>query len=126
MMTDLLFWLYLINAVTLIIHEIDSAYWKEWKLFRLPGGVAGFLLLHFPLLIPVLYGLVLVDRGVIAGLILSLLLGLGGLFAFSIHTYFIRRRREEFTTPVSLFILWVTLLISLAQLGVTLVILTRS
>jgi hypothetical protein len=125
-MRDVLFWLYLINALTLIIHEIDSAYWKEWELFRLPGGVAGFLLLHFPLLFLVLYGLVLVDRDVLAGLILSLLLGLGGLFAFSIHTYFIRRGGQEFKTPVSLFILWSTLLVSLAQLGVTLAMLTNS
>ena len=30
---DLLFWTYLINAVILINHEIDSAYWQEWKFF---------------------------------------------------------------------------------------------
>jgi len=122
-MKSLLFWLYLLNALTLIIHEIDSAYWMEWKLFRLPGGEGGFLLLHLPLLLPVLYGLVLIDRGAFAGLILSLLLGLGGVFAFSIHTYFIRRGREEFTTVISQFILWSTLLLSLAQLSVTLVML---
>jgi hypothetical protein len=33
-MADLLFWLYLVNSVLLINHEIDSAYWKEWDLFR--------------------------------------------------------------------------------------------
>jgi hypothetical protein len=122
-MRDVLFWLYLINAVTLTVHEIDSAYWKEWELFRLPGGLAGFLLLHFPLLFLLLYGLVLVDRGAFAGQILSLVLSLGGIFAFSIHTYFIRQGREEFKTSVSQFILWVTLLVSLAQLGVTLIVL---
>jgi hypothetical protein len=26
----ILFWIYLINAILLINHEIDSAYWKEW------------------------------------------------------------------------------------------------
>lgn len=122
-MKGFLFWLYLLNALMLIIHEIDSAYWKEWKLFRLPGGEGGFLLLHFPLLLPLLYGLVLVEQGVLAGLILSLLLSLSGIFAFSIHTYFIRRGREEFRTAVSQFILWSALLLSLAQLSVTLVIL---
>ena len=34
-MFELLFWLYLVNAVLLITHEIDSAYWKEWELFKL-------------------------------------------------------------------------------------------
>jgi len=59
-MAEILFWVYLANAVVLINHEIDSAYWKEWELFRLPGGITGILILHFPLLLFVLYGLVLV------------------------------------------------------------------
>ena len=62
-MEEILFWLYLANTLTLIGHEIDSAYWKEWELFRLPGGEAGFALVHFPLLFPLLFGLVLIDRG---------------------------------------------------------------
>jgi hypothetical protein len=115
-----LFWLYLANAVFLVNHEIDSAYWKEWELFRLPGGVTGFLLLHFPLLFLVLYGLVLVHQQTVGGLILSLILSLGGIFAFSIHTYFVRKGRHEFRLPVSQFILWATLVLSLLQFLVTL------
>ena len=119
-MAEFLFWIYLINAVLLINHEIDSAYWKEWKLFGLPGGITGFLLIHFPLLFLLLYGLVLVYQGIFAGLIVSLVLSLGGLFAFSIHTYFVRRGRDEFATPISQFILIVTLIVSLIQLALTL------
>jgi hypothetical protein len=118
-----LFWLYLANALVLIIHEIDSAYWHEWKLFYLPGGESGFLLMHIPLLVPLIYGLVLVDRGVLNGLILSLILCGAGIFAFSIHTYLIRHGHPEFKTPVSQGILWVAMLLSQAQLGVTLVLL---
>jgi len=40
-MADFLFWLYLSNSILLINHEIDSAYWKEWELFKLPGGLSG-------------------------------------------------------------------------------------
>jgi hypothetical protein len=120
-MEDIVFWLYLVNAVTLIVHEIDSAYWKEWQMFRLPGGVNTFLLLHIPLLVLVLYGLVLVDRGTPAGYPLSLALGLAGVFAFSIHTHFSRQGRVGFRTPISQAILWSTLLLSLAQLAVTLI-----
>jgi hypothetical protein len=61
-MGKLLLGLYLVNSVLLINHEIDSAYWKEWRLFKLPGGSTGFLLLHFPLLFLILLGLVLVYR----------------------------------------------------------------
>jgi len=62
-----------------------------------------------------------VDQGAIGGQILSLVLSLSGIFAFSIHTHFMRQGREQFKTPVSLFILWGTLLLSVAQLGVTII-----
>jgi hypothetical protein len=92
-MYDLLFWLYLVNAVLLINHEIDSAYWKEWELFKIPGGITGFLVIHFPLLFLVLYGLILVYKQSDVGLIFSLLLSFGGLFAFGIHMFFIKTLR---------------------------------
>ena len=120
-----LFWIYLVNAVLLINHEIDSAYWREWELFRLPGGINGFLLLHFPLLFAVLYGLVLVYRQTFSGLILSLLLSLGGLFAFGIHTYFLQKGRDEFQSPVSRSILVFILVLSLVQIAATLYLLVQ-
>lgn len=121
-MQNLLFWLYLINAILLIIHEIDSARWQEWELFHLLGGASGFLILHVPLLSFVLYGLVLVERGSSTGLLFSLILGAAGIFAFSIHRVFLRRGDQGFREPISLGILWSTLLVSLLQIGaVTLV-----
>jgi len=119
-MTEILFWLYLSNSVLLINHEIDSAYWKEWELFKLPGGITGFLLIHFPLLLFVLYGLVLVARSSSSGLIFSLILCFSGIFAFSIHTYFLKKGRNEFDKPISKFILIATLIVSIVQLAVTL------
>ncbi len=119
-MTNILLWLYLVNAVLLIVHEIDSAYWQEWKLFKLPGGLTGFLLIHIPLVFLILWGLLELSKGTMAGIILSLVLALAGIFAFSIHTYFIRKGREEFKTPVSMTILTATLCVSGAQLIATL------
>jgi len=118
-MSDILFWLYFVNSVLLINHEIDSAYWKEWDLFGLPGGIAGFLIIHFPLLFIVLYGLILVFQHTFAGLIFSLILCFFGIFAFAIHMFFIRKGREEFNTPISLFILVATFVVSLIQVVVT-------
>ena len=118
-MQDVLFWLYLINAVLLIVHEIDSAYWQEWKLFHLPGGASGFVLLHLPLVFVVIYGLVLLDRGQPAGLVISLLLGLSGLLALGLHDFFLKKGHKEFDTPVSKGILVATGLASLFQCVVT-------
>ncbi len=119
-MGNILFWLYLVNAVLLINHEIDSAYWQEWNLFKLPGGITGFLIIHFPLLFLVMFGLILVFQQSFAGLIFSLILAFGGLFAFTVHMYFIRKGRKEFIAPISLFILFSTMAVSIVQVTITL------
>ena len=118
-MTEILFWLYLANSVLLITHEIDSAYWQEWKMFGIPGGVNGFLILHIPLVFLLLYGLVLVFQQAFSGLIFSFLLSFAGIFAFIVHTLYIRLGREEFRTLVSLGILIASFIVSLAQAAVT-------
>jgi len=123
-MTEVLFWLYLTNAVLLINHEIDSAYWKEWELFGLPGDIGGFLLLHFPLLFIILYGMAAAAGQRPSALWFSLLLSAGGILAYGIHTYFLKQGRHEFDHPVSKLILWATLIVSLVQLAVTIILLT--
>ena len=123
-MFEFLFWIYLINFVLLTVHEIDSAYWKEWEMFHLPGGLQGFLLMHIPLLLILAFGLVLVYEKTLAGLVLSLILSIAGIFAFFIHMYFIRKGRDEFTLPVSIGILIATLIVSLFQIVLTLMLLT--
>jgi len=114
-MFDILLWLYMVNAVLLINHEIDSAYWKEWELFKLPGGITGFLMIHFPLVFLVLYGLIMVFKQSVAGLIFSLILSFAGIFAFFIHMFFIKKGRSEFKVPISIFILVATLIVSIFQ-----------
>jgi hypothetical protein len=118
-MTEILPWIYMINAVFLINHEIDSAYWKEWDLFGIKGGISIFLVLHFPLLFFVLLGNVLLFQHKFIGLIFSLILSVSGVFAFCIHDYFIRKGNPEFNTPMSRVILWSALLLSVAQAGIT-------
>lgn len=113
-MVQINLWLYLITATLLTVHEIDSAYWKEWELFHLPGGVDGFLLIHIPLIFMLMLGTVFVYEMNRAGAVLSLLVSAGGIFAFGIHTYFLMRGRPEFRKPVSRIVLWLLLLSSIA------------
>ena len=115
-MHELLFWLYLINSVLIINHEIDSAYFQEWKLFNLPGGIKSFLIIHFFILFFILYGLVLVSKDAPLGLLFSLLLGIGGIFAFIIHMYFLKIGRKEFRSFISIFILAATFVVSIVQI----------
>lgn len=118
-MEEALFWIYMANAVVLLNHEIDSAYWEEWKLMNLNMGIKGFLLIHFPLIFIVLYGLVEVRAASMGGFIISLILGITGVVAFSIHMRYLKKGRQEFNTPLSKFILWATLALSLVQLSLT-------
>jgi hypothetical protein len=122
---DALLWLYLIDATLLIIHEIDSAYWKEWELFRLPGGITFFLVLHLPLVFLALYGLVTVAERSVAGLIFALVISAGGAAAFVIHSVFILLGRPQFRAPISLAILVSTLAVSVALAVVAVRILRR-
>ncbi len=130
-MWELLFWLYLANSILIIIHEIDSAYWKEWVLYeqvfsssqtavRDPDkGVTGFLVFHFPVLFVLLYGLISVSHKTASAPVFSFLLSACGLFAFGIHMFFFRRGFEEFKTRISIFILVSTLILSLLQAAIT-------
>jgi uncharacterized membrane protein len=118
---DLLFWIYLINTVFLINHEIDSAYWQEWKLLNpnAKDGINGFLLMHIPMLFLILFGLVLVYEHKLAGMIISLLLSAGGLFAFFFHFYHLRKGKPEFNTLVSKAIIISTFVLSIFQVFLT-------
>jgi len=107
--------LYLINFALLFTHEIDSAFWKEWELFGIPGGIQVFLLLNFILLIVALIGFRQVLLGEKYGNMFSLFLAASGVFAFSIHSYFILNGHTEFTLPASLALLVIILIVSLVQ-----------
>jgi hypothetical protein len=124
-MPQLLLWVYIVNAVLLIDHEIESAYWREWELFGLPGGIQGFVFMHVPILFVLLFGVEELCRGTIPGLIISLIFAAGGLFAFCIHTYFIRRGKPGFNLTASKILLWGMLLVSLIQAAMSVSLLAK-
>jgi hypothetical protein len=119
-MSSVLFWVYLVNAILLILHEMDSAYWKEWDLFGLPGSIGTFLTIHVPLYAALFLGLVFLALGAAAGPWISLVAALGGGCAFGIHTMFLRRGRPEFSTRPSRVILYALLVGSALQAVLTL------
>lgn len=112
--------LYLLNSTVLITHEIDSAYWHEWTLLYLPGGIQFFLILHLPLIMIVLYGYREVSHRGRYSRHASLILACVGLFAVLLHGIFIAMGDLAFTLPVSLMLLGAALLLSLGQLGAVL------
>jgi len=115
-MVSTVVWVYILNSTLLIVHEIDSAYWREWELFRLPGEIAGFLAIHLLLVGLIMYGLIEVFLGSSIGYYINGIVALSGVFAFSIHTYFIRQGNQQFKTTASQMLLYAILASSLMQL----------
>ena len=105
----------MINLTLFITHEIDSAYWTEWKLFGMSGGIQGFLIVNFLIVLGGLIGFrnLIIDRK--SGYYFALVLAVTGVFAFCIHMYFIMGGHQEFTLFVSIAILIATLVVSLIQ-----------
>ncbi|MFQ5858756.1 MAG: DUF6713 family protein [Anaerolineae bacterium] len=124
MLEDILLWAYMLNLVFLMMHETDAAYWKEWKFFGRLGaslsdkaGLTVFVLARIPICIPLLYGLVNLERR--SGLVISLILSGFLIFHFVLHMLLIRKGHKEFTWPISYFVQAGMLLLSLVQLPIT-------
>jgi hypothetical protein len=114
--------LYLLNLALLATHEIDSAFWHEWELFNLPGGIDLFLIINLVLLSIFLIGFEKVLTWEKGATIFSLLLAFSGMFAFAIHSYFILAGNPEFNTTISLAILIFSFIISIGQIVVLIII----
>jgi len=106
--------LYVWTTTLLLAHQIDSAYWREWNLFGIPGGVQVFVLLNLPLVLLFLFGLVQVVRAPRVGARFALALALVGFTTFFIHLWFVWRGHSEFEVFTSWAILSATLVASLA------------
>ena len=77
--------IYILNATLLLLHEIESAYEKEWEILKLPGEITLFLLLHIPIILVIFYGLIEIEKSSAMGMALGLILGIGGVIPFFVH-----------------------------------------
>ena len=108
--------LYLLNTALLATHEVDSAYWQEWTLLHLPGGIQLFLVLNLAAFIVVLYGYDRVAQWRRGARGFSFMLAGAGLLAFVIHMVLIASGHPAFRNPTSLGVLVATFCVSVTQL----------
>ncbi len=108
--------LYMLNLALLATHEIDSAYWHEWEMFHLPGGVQGFLVLNLLLLLIFIVGVERIVRAAPGARTFSYLLAGAGIFAAVVHAGFIAAGLPQFRNMVSLGLLIAIFLVSIAQI----------
>lgn len=111
--------LYLLNLALLFTHEVDAAFWKEWEMFfgqkEALGGIQGFLVFNFVVLVVALWGFRQLVLGARRGYVFSLVLAAVGVLAFAIHSYYLLTGHPEFTVPASLVTFVLILIVSLAQ-----------
>jgi hypothetical protein len=100
---------FIFNATLLLLHEIESAYEKEWEIFKLPGGITAFLLLHIPILLFLFYGAVEIQSYSRIGMIIGILSGIGGLIPFAVHKIFVKRK-DHFNLAISNIIIYTNIL----------------
>ena len=112
--------LYILNSTLLILHEIESAYEKEWEILKLPGKITGFLLIHIPIILILFYGLTEIEKLSTAGLIIGFITGVGGIIPFLVHKVFVKRS-NKFNLLISNVLIYVNVIsgVLLAYLSVT-------
>lgn len=101
--------LYIMNATCLLLHEIESAYEKEWEILKLPGKITGFLLLHIPIIILLFYGLLELERNSTVGLIFGIITGIGGVIPVIVHKIIIKTT-NNFNLLISNLIIYLNIL----------------
>lgn len=96
---------YFATMVLLVLHQIDAAYWREWEMFHLPGGIQGFLLFNI-LVVPLVF---LGYQHVILSSPKALVSAAGcaalGIATFVIHAGFAVAGHEQFQLPLSMAII---------------------
>ena len=107
--------LYLANTALLVTHEIDSAYWKEWELFHLPGGIQLFVVLNLLLVLVFLWGIPVIALGRPGGRVFQWLIVAAGFLAPILHGAFLSSGDLRFRNAVSLSVLGAMALVSIAQ-----------
>jgi hypothetical protein len=82
---------FLLNATLLLLHEIESAYEKEWEILKLPGEITGFLIMHIPIILLLMYGVIEINNYSLPGRVIGVITGTGGVIPFLVHKVFIKR-----------------------------------
>jgi hypothetical protein len=105
----------IVNLTLLIAHQIDAAYWHEWEMFALPGGIQFFNILNIAISLLVLGCFAIVIQRKRAGFATSLVIAGIGALIFPIHAGFAFAGYTQFHLPVSIFIIGTSFLMSIVQ-----------
>lgn len=92
---------YFWTMLFLILHQIDAAYWREWEMFHLPGGVQGYLVFNFAAIAIVLVGYRHVLTNTPGARLFAGVCAALGIVTFAIHAGFAATGAAQFHLPLS-------------------------
>lgn len=104
---------YFATLLLLVLHQIDAAYWHEWDMFYLPGGIQGYLLFNLMAMPVVLLGYRHVLLGTAKATVFAAICAALGVLTFVIHAGFALAGLEQFHLPFSMAIIGLCLLSAL-------------
>ncbi|APA66688.1 MULTISPECIES: DUF6713 family protein [unclassified Janthinobacterium] len=96
---------YFWTMLLLILHQVDAAYWREWEMFHVPGGIQGFLVFNLAAIALVLAGYRHVLLGTMQARRYAAVCAALGVGTFLIHAGFALAGLEQFHLPLSIAIL---------------------
>lgn len=105
----------IVNIALLITHQIDAAYWHEWDMFRLPGGIQLFNALNVLIFVFVLGCFVAVIQRRRAGFACALAIAATSALVLPIHAGFALSGHTEFHLPMSIAVIVGTFVVSVVQ-----------
>ena len=93
--------LYIATLVLTTLHVVDSAYWREWEVLGLPGGIQLFLVESLALAVPFFLGVSKLAKGAPSGPLFGIALSGAGIVGFVIHALLWVRGGPEFRNVAS-------------------------
>jgi len=112
---DLKTLLYILNSCLIIVHEIESGYEREWEILHLPFRLKGFLIIHIPIIIIILIGVLEIYKFTFIGITIGYIISIGGTLPLVIHK-FLFNKENHFNSKISNFIIYSNFLISIILL----------
>jgi hypothetical protein len=111
--------IYIVTLSLLVTHQIDAAYWKEWEMFLIPGGIQFFDIFNLAIIPVLLVGFKSVVLKKKSGYYYSCFLSSLGLLTFVIHSGFYLNGYSQFTLPLSLAVIILCAVSAVLQLVMT-------
>jgi hypothetical protein len=107
------------NVAILITHQIDAAYWHEWEMFKLPGGIQLYNLINLVLFIAILSSTQSILNRTPTGFRNCLIVGGLSLLVLPIHACFAIAGFQQFHLPVSIAIIGLSFVAATSLIIVT-------